>query len=425
MFGRDHEHGVGGGVSALFREMTTLRPHRTARVSSWDQSGRNRDFIMLPPHSTTVLAELTGAGSIQYFYAALMMTDVYPLRSLVLRMYWDGEETPSVEAPFGDFFGVAGGKVRYFSSLLLAVNPGGFGPGLCDGYNCYFPMPFSTHARIEVVNDSDAAAGPLWYHVNYEQFDRLDAETGRFHVQWRRENLTTSITQPEGRLFQGANLTGTDNYVLLEAAGQGNLAGIVLGVTNVQGGWWGEGDDMIFIDGEAWPPSYHGTGTEEIFGGGACPRTEYHGPYHGFHLIADDHWGGTTGMYRFYVHDPIRFQREIRVTIEHGHNNDYANDYTSVAYWYQREPHRPFPPLPPVDSRLPRMPDDYAPLAARERTLLDRIRRAADSLSWPAANELRLDLANPVREAMWREDWHTAAALIDAANARLDQTGSG
>lgn len=110
---------------------------------------------------------------------------------------------------------------------------------------------------------------------------------------------------------------------------------------------------MIFIDGEEWPPSIHGTGTEEIFGGGACPNREYAGPYTGFHLISNPDWSGKNGMYRFFVTDPIRFQKSIRVTIEHGHNNDLANDYSSVAYWYQTEPHKTFPPFPPVEERLP------------------------------------------------------------------------
>jgi hypothetical protein len=408
-----------GSTSWLFREMTTLRPHRTARISSWDRSGRNRDFIMLPPHESTTLAEIDGPGCIQYFYAAVLANEQQPLRSLVLRMYWDGETDPSVEAPFGDFFGVAGATVRYFSSLLLAVNPGGFGPGRCDGFNCYFPMPFATRARIEIANDADAPAGPLWYHVNYERFPELDPQLGRFHAQWRRENLTTAGPQPDG-LWQGANLSGEKNYVLLEAEGQGNLAGIVLSVDNVHGGWWGEGDDMIFVDGEPFPPSYHGTGTEEVFGGGACPSDEYAGPYHGFHLIANERWGGKTGMYRFYVHDPVRFRRSIRVSIEHGHNNDLANDYTSMAYWYQREPHRPFPPLPSREARLPRMSEQQAAMEAGEAELAERLGRVMRTVSWQQANDLRLDLSKPVRAAIWREDWDLADQLIAAAHARLD-----
>ncbi|HZQ38199.1 MAG TPA: glycoside hydrolase family 172 protein [Dehalococcoidia bacterium] len=407
-----------GSTSWLFREMTTLRPHRTARVSSWDRSGRNRDFIMLPPHVATPLAEIDGPGCVQYFYAALLSNEHEPLRSLVLRMYWDGEAEPSVEAPFGDFFGVAGGTVRYFSSLLLAVNPGGFGPGRCDGFNCYFPMPFASSARIEVTNDTDVPAGPLWYHVNYERFAELDPTIGRFHAQWRRENPTVAEPQPSG-LWQGANLSGERNYVLLEAEGQGNLAGIVLHVDNLSGGWWGEGDDMIFVDGEPFPPSFHGTGTEEVFGGGACPGDEYAGPYHGFHLIEDPRWGGKTGMYRFYVHDPVRFQRSLRVTIEHGHNNDLANDYSSMAYWYQREPHRPFPPLPPREARLPRRSEIERALLARETALGERLGRVLRRVPWQQANELRLDLTKPVRTALWRHEWELAGRLIDLGDAQL------
>jgi hypothetical protein len=153
-----------GATSWLFREMTTLRPHRTARVSSWDRSGRNRDFIMLPPHATMPLAELDGPGCVQYLYAALLTNEHEPLRSLVLRMYWDGETEPSVEAPFGDFFGVVGGTVRYFSSLLLAVNPGGFGPGRCDGFNCYFPMPFARGAHRDRERDRHARRPALVPH---------------------------------------------------------------------------------------------------------------------------------------------------------------------------------------------------------------------------------------------------------------------
>jgi hypothetical protein len=198
--------------------------------------------------------------------------------------------------------------------------------------------------------------------------------------------------------------------VLLEAEGQGNLAGIVLHVDNLTGGWWGEGDDMIFVDGEPFPPSFHG----------ACPSDEYAGPYHGFHLIEDPHWGGKTGMYRFYVHDPVRFQRSLRVTIEHGHNNDLANDYSSIAYWYQREPHRPFPPLPPREARLPRRSETERALLARETALDERLGRVLRRVAWQQANELRLDLTKPVRTALWRHEWELAGRLIDAAEAQLD-----
>ncbi|HEY3109081.1 MAG TPA: glycoside hydrolase family 172 protein [Chloroflexota bacterium] len=414
-----------GSASWLFREMATLRPHRTERASSWDRSGRNRDFLTLEPGSTTTLAEIDGAGSVQYFYAAIGPGSPDFLRGLVLRMYWDGEEQPSVEAPFGDFFGVAHGKIRYFTSLLLAVNPGGFGAGACDGFSCYFPMPFANGARITITNDHSEPLPALWYHVNYERYQRLDPQLGRFHAQWRRSNSLPAVEQPTGALFLGQNLTGEQNYTLLEAEGQGNLAGILLQVDNVEGGWWGEGDDMIFVDGERWPPAYHGTGTEEVFGGGACPSHEYSGPYHGFHLISDELWSGKTGAYRFYVHDPVRFQKSIRVSVEHGHNNDYANDYASVAYWYQREPHRPFEPLRPFAERLPRMPAEYEPLRARERALVQRVPRATDRREWIERSELRVRVIKPIRQALWAEDWPRARELLDAAEEEIARLEAG
>jgi len=126
---------------------------------------------------------------------------------------------------------------------------------------------------------------------------------------------------------------------------------------------------MIFIDGEKWPPSFHGTGTEEIFGGGACPNVEYSGPYTGFHLISHSDWSGKNSMYRFFVSDPVRFEKSIRVTIEHGHANNLANDYSSVAYWYQTEPHKEFTPLLSAEERVPLLPVEGKELVDKEKRI--------------------------------------------------------
>ena len=193
----------------------------------------------------------------------------------------------------------------------------------------------------------------------------LSADAGRFHAQWRRENPTTaregaSANDPH---WNGANLGGQENYVALEARGTGHMVGLHLQVDNLGGGWYGEGDDMIWVDdaldgrgapGRGWPPTYHGTGSEEVFGGGAGPNQAYSGPYTGFHLVENADYGGKSAMYRWYLADPIRFERSLIWSIEHGHDNNYGNDYTSVAYWYQFEPHAPFPALPDVRARLPR-----------------------------------------------------------------------
>jgi hypothetical protein len=258
-------------------------------------------------------------------------------RGLVLRAFWDGSEVPSVEAPLGDLFGVSNGQVRPLRSLAFTTNEGKDRAGRESwGFNCYLPMPFADGARIEIENQGETEAR-IWVHVDYERWPQAPADdVGRLHALWRREPRTGGDGPP---WEENVNLTGDDNYMILDTAGDGQFAGYFLTVVNRTREWWGEGDDMIFIDGEEFPPSFHGTGTEEIFGGGACPVTEYSGPYTGFHCIENRggfDWWGTNGMYRFQVTDPIRFRKSIRVTLEHGHANDQDNDYSTVAFWYQR-----------------------------------------------------------------------------------------
>nr|ACS15386.1 hypothetical protein Franean1_7052 [uncultured bacterium FLS12] len=340
---------------SFFSDMMYLKPgHQSARASSWNETGKNRDMKAINPGDTLVLADLEGAGCIRHIYFTIAGGPHY-MRDLVLRMWWDGEEHPSVEAPFGDFFGLGHERVVLFKSLLVTVNEGGNGYSGTHGFNCYFPMPFARGAKLTLSNEGPRRIGAVWYHVDYELFDDLPDQVGRFHAQWRRENPTVIVPPQEP---DRANLDGKDNYVILDAQGTGNLAGYFLHVENLNKGWYGEGDDMIFIDGEDWPPSFHGTGSEEIFGGGACPNTRYTGPYTGYHLVASPGFAGKQSMYRFFANDPIRFDESIRVTIEHGTGNNLANDYTSTAFWYQTEPHAPHPPLPPVPDRYARTGDD-------------------------------------------------------------------
>jgi len=348
--------GTGQKYGSLFLEdLSILRNFTSKRLSSWDRSGKNYDWVSVPPQKAETIAEINGPGCIKHFYVTALSFNPFYYRKAVIRMYWDEEVNPSVEVPLGDFFGIGNCLPRYFTSLLLAVNPGDPDTGT-QGLNSYFPMPFRKSARIELVNESEIPLDRVWYHIDYQLYDELD-EVAYFHAQFRRECLTlakgNAAKQKNVMLWEGINDTGEDNYVLLEAEGNGQLAGIFLSVDNIAGGWWGEGDDMIFIDGEKWPPSLHGTGTEEIFGGGACPKDEYAGPYAGFPLINNRNFYRKTSMYRFYVPDPIRFRKSIKVTIEHGHANNFENDYSSVAYWYQEEPHRTFPPFPSATERLP------------------------------------------------------------------------
>lgn len=347
-----------GLPNTMFSDMMTVTDTRTARVSSYDRSGANTDFLPVAPGETVELARIEGAGIVRHLYFSIWGGPHY-LRDLVLRAYWDGSKTPCVEVPFGDFFGLGQERPRFYSSLMITVNPGDLGVFGTFGFNSYFPMPYARGARFTLTNEGTDPINAVWYQIEYENMDKLPAHLGRFHAAWNRSNPTHAIGPVTNTtLHDGINNTGKDNYVLLDAVGRGNLAGIFLNIDNLTSEWYGEGDDMIFVDGESWPPSYHGTGTEEIFGGGACPTAEYAGPYTGFHLIGNLDYRGKISMYRFYVNDPVRFKKSIRMTIEHGHANNFANDYSSTAFWYQTEPHKPFPPLPPAMERHPRAGND-------------------------------------------------------------------
>jgi len=391
------------GDAMFFDHLFQFDNNRTKRISSWDQRGMNRDYITIHSGEEKVLADIGGAGKINRLYCIVIDPTMLLYRKMVLRIYWDGESSPSVEVPIGDFFCVSHCTPRPVKSLLMTVNLGNKGMWcpISYGLNSYFPMPFSKRAYVilEYEKETQRESFPImfWYHIDYEECAGGTKADGRFHAQWRREKLTKSKERKIKNYFlwDGVNLTGEDNYIILEAKGRGQVVGLHLQVDNIAGGWWGEGDDMIFIDGEKWPPSLHGTGTEEIFGGGACPCAEYAGPYTGFHLIENENFSGKNGMYRWYVQDPIKFSSSILMSIEHGHANNYENDYSSVAYWYQTEPHAQFPKLLPVEERLPRLQEEIFDVQDRITKILcfqELLRKKygesdAFGLTWKFINE--------------------------------------
>jgi len=408
-----------------FSGMMTLTDTTTARVSSFSRSGGNNDFVSVPPGETLELANIAGAGVVRHLYFSILGGQHY-LRDLVLRAYWDGSKTPCVEVPFGDFFGLGHERPRFFTSLMVTVNPGDLGVFGTFGFNSYFPMPFANGARLTLTNDGADPVIAVWYHVDYEKVHALANDTGRFHAVWNRENPTQAVGAIVNQtLHDGINVTGRDNYVLLDAAGHGNLAGIFLNIDNSMGNWYGEGDDMIFIDGEGWPPSYHGTGTEEIFGGGACPTAEYAGPYTGFHLIGNLDYSGKVSMYRFYVNDPVRFRKSIRMTVEHGHANNIANDYSSTAFWYQADPHKPFRELPAAKARHPREGDDPHDrayrhvIALREKAFVLMVGTIRSGKKLPGT--LEYDLKYGISQTYFRRDYDQLVVETDALAKRIDQ----
>lgn len=359
-----------GNFGSSLRDLPRLRDSRRKRVSSWDRSGGNEDRLTIRPGETATLAEIYGAGCVNHIWITIANEKMARtpnclepdfLRKVLFKIYWDGEDEPSVLTPVGDFFGVGHGRTRNFVSAPLQMSPE-------DGksFNSFFHMPFASGARIEVVSELEHENVFFYFYVDYEEYDELEDGLGRFHAQWRRENPTDGLSEEEATRqtnpefeFGGENIarSGDGNYTVLDAEGRGHYVGCTLNIHNLrdtsQWNWYGEGDDMIFIDGEEWPPSLHGTGTEDYFNTAWCPQQGYSAPYHGIALGGGDNWSGHISLYRFHIEDPVTFESSIKVTIEHGHANKRSDDYSSVAYWYQTEPHKPFG-IPPVDKRLPR-----------------------------------------------------------------------
>lgn len=363
------------------------------RASSYDRSGANQDFVRIGPGETLTLLEHDGPGCLTHLYCALVMPDVRDYRNAILRCYWDGADQPSVQVPLGDFFGIAHCRVREFTSQLVTVNPG---MGTSHGLNTYFPMPFNEGARVTLENRGDQPLGGLsgafWYHFDYEAYsDALPDDVQRFHAGYRQERPTVAIgDRPNEQFNDDPNVDGAENYVALDTDGAGRMVGLHLEIDNLAGPvWYGEGDDMVFVDGEPWPPAIHGTGSEEIFGGGASPNFEYSGPYTGFHLVESSAYDGCVGMYRWYAHDPIHFSSSLRWTIEHGHANNFANGYSSVAYWYQA-PLATLPELPTPQETLPSLDgydEAWAAFRSAERPMLNRIGPSLYRGDWQAVLE--------------------------------------
>ena len=337
-------------MSGLLDGIMRLQNIRTKRISSFDTGGGNRDCIAIDPGETKTIARIENAGIIRHIWITISCEDPMIRRNAVIRMYWDGEEHPSVEAPLGDFFGQGWGENYSLISLPLAA-----APSKGRALNSYFPMPFGDGAVIEVDNQSDFPINSFYFYIDYEVHQSIDSSLGRFHAWWNRE-----ITEPHNDVEnewsilgpEHKNPTDQDNYLFADIEGKGHFVGINYYVDNPGPMWYGEGDDMWMIDGEAWPGSLHGTGTEDFFNSSWCPNEIYMHPYFGYARIPDRlGWMGRTHCYRFFMEDPIYFDRSLRASIEHGHGNYLTLDLATVSYWYQTEPHKVYPQLPPKDMR--------------------------------------------------------------------------
>lgn len=341
----------------MYGNLTQYRRARVGRCSSYDVTGRNADAWMLKPGETRVLADIRGPGRITHIW----MTQPFHYRSTLLKMTWDNAKHPSVLVPLGDFFGLGHTIVNSYQSLLFTAstwhnNKMEQGCAL----NAYVQMPFRERAVIELVNESGEDHGQYFY-IDFEQYDQpLPEDELLFHAEFRRENPfggwahEIPVNVPETNVVNKERTAWKNNYVILDTKGRGHYIGCNLSVTNFQGTWWGEGDDMIWVDGYKWPPDLHGTGSEDYFNHawGMQPIANLRNGS----SIHESNTGGYQTSYVHHIENPVRFEKEIKVTIEHGHANHLCNEMSSVAYWYAAEPARVITP-PPVAKRMPAMKD--------------------------------------------------------------------
>lgn len=301
--------------------------------------------VVIKAHTTFTVADIDGSGAIQHIW----MTPTGNWRYSIIRFYWDDEKTPSVEVPVGDFFGQGWGKFAQINSLAVCANPG-------SGFNCYWPMPFRKKCKItmENINDEDMV---LYYQVDYTLTD-VPKDAGYFHAQFRRTNPLPYKT----------------DYVLVDSIrGKGQYVGTYMAYGARNNGWWGEGEIKFFMDDDKDYPTINGTGTEDYFCGAydfdtrkkndngieETNYTEFSTPYTGLAQVlkGDGHYtiAQRFGLYRWHIKDPIRFDKNLKVTIQAlgwrdgGRYLPLQDDIATTVFWYQTEPHNPFPPLPDKD----------------------------------------------------------------------------
>jgi hypothetical protein len=333
-------------------ELTRLRDRRVGRFSSWDTEGRNADAWRIEPGQSRVLADIEGPAQITHIW----MTQGAHYRECLLRITYDNAKAPQVNVPLGDFFCLGHGIVNSFESALFTGSTRSnnrFNTGCA--LNCYVPMPFRERCVVELVNESDEPHGQYFY-IDYETLENVPDDVGYFHAEFRRTNPfggwghEIPVNTPPTNVVNKEKTAWENNYVILETKGRGHYIGCNLSVTNFQGTWWGEGDDMIWVDGYKWPPDLHGTGSEDYLN--QAWGMQANAFLHNGSSIHESNTGGYQTSYVLHLENPVRFQNEIKVTIEHGHANHLANEMSSVAYWYAAKPGKVARP-PAVAKRMP------------------------------------------------------------------------
>jgi len=320
------------------------REYRSMRSSSADPNWKNGngDARPIAQGKTLKVAELEGPGRITHIWFTVSAKDKYYPRTMTLRIYWDGDTEPAFESPLGDFFAVGHGCIRTLNSTPVAVSSEG------RAYNCYWPMPFRKSAKITVTNDSDKQVDALFWYVDWQKLPALAESVPYFHAQYRQEFPCRS----------------GEDYLILDAKGKGHYVGTVLSVRVNQPGWFGEGDDRFYIDGEE-KPSLRGTGSEDYFCD-AWGFREFNNPFYGVTFWEGFESGDRGTVYRWHIPDPVAFGASLKVTIEHkgavwdekkkkftSGFDERSDDFSSVAFWYQAGKAKRFASVPPAKERIP------------------------------------------------------------------------
>jgi hypothetical protein len=331
------EKGKGGMADPVKQKGQRNVANAANEARDLGQGWKVNPFIIINPGETITIAEMEGPGAIQHIW----MTPTGNWQFTIIRFYWDDEKEPSIEAPVGAFFGMAWNEYAPLNSLAMTVNPG-------SAFNSYWKMPFRKKCKITIENINDAEPMRLYYQVNYA-LTEIGEDEAYLHAQYRRSNPNTT----------------SDHVILDGVKGKGHYVGTYMGIGVNNNGWWGEGEIKFFMDGDKQFPTIAGTGTEDYFCGSynfdrGGKYVEFSTPYAGLHQVIrpDGAYKAQQrfGMYRWHVLDPIRFEKDLKVTIQDlgwRHGGRYLpqqSDIITVAYWYQREPHARFPNLPKKDA---------------------------------------------------------------------------
>jgi hypothetical protein len=309
-------------------ELPFLKSSKLIEVSSHDSSGKNNDRLVIQSGKTATILNTAGPGIITRIWFTVDSKDPYFLRRILLRMYWDEEEYPSVEVPLGDFFG-CGFDYKQYSTPYLGMTGGGF--------TCFFPMPFERKAKIDIVNETGLEIDGFYYQINYQKLEYpISTDVAYFHTFWHRDVRTNYDS----------------NYTILKTTGKGHVVGVNMNIQSYDGTFsFLDGTERVFVDREM-KPSMYGTATEDYFSSGwNFNRGEYAGPYNG--LILKNDSLSRIAAYRFHISDAIPFKKSIYFSFEHGKGNRDVADYSSTVYWYQLEPHQKFPPIAKAGQRIP------------------------------------------------------------------------